>query len=78
MGVDLFKDHIKVNKETYVTSIPGIFAIGDVIGPPWLAHVASAEGLYCVEPIKGINNPAIDYNNIPGCTYCHPQVASVG
>ncbi len=78
LGVELFKDHIKVNKETYETNIPGIFAVGDVIGPPWLAHVASAEGIHCVERIKGNNNPGIDYNNIPGCTYCQPQVASVG
>jgi len=67
-----------VNKENYETNIPGIFAIGDVIGPPWLAHVASAEGIHCVERIKGINHPAVDYDNIPGCTYCQPQVASVG
>ena len=78
LGVELFKDHIKVNKETYETNIPGIFAIGDVIGPPWLAHVASAEGIHCVERIKGIIKPKIDYNNIPGCTYCQPQIASVG
>jgi dihydrolipoamide dehydrogenase len=78
LGVELFKDHIKVNKETYETNIPGVFAIGDVIGPPWLAHVASAEGIHCVERMKGINKPKIDYNNIPGCTYCQPQVASVG
>ena len=49
-----------------------------MIGPPWLAHVASAEGIHCVEGIKGIKNPEIDYENIPGCTYCQPQVASVG
>jgi dihydrolipoamide dehydrogenase len=78
LGVDLFKDHIKVNKETYETNVSGIYAIGDVIGPPWLAHVASAEGIHCVERIKGIIKPKIDYNNIPGCTYCQPQVASVG
>jgi len=78
LGVELFKDHIKVNKETYETNIPGVFAIGDVIGPPWLAHVASAEGIHCVERLKGISKPKIDYNNIPGCTYCQPQVASVG
>jgi len=78
LGVELFKNHIKVNKSTYETNVPGIYAIGDVIGPPWLAHVASAEGIYCVEGIKGIKNPEIDYSNIPGCTYCQPQVASVG
>ncbi len=78
LGVELFKNHIKVNKSTYETNVPGIYAIGDVIGPPWLAHVASAEGIHCVEGIKGIANPDIDYDNIPGCTYCQPQIASVG
>ena len=78
LGVQTDKNHIKVNKETYETNVPGIFAIGDVIGPPWLAHVASAEGIHCVERIKGIVNPPVDYDNIPGCTYCQPQVASVG
>jgi len=78
LGLQIEKNTIKVNKETYETNIPGIFAIGDVIGPPWLAHVASAEGIHCVEHIKGIQNPSIDYENIPGCTFCQPQVASVG
>jgi dihydrolipoamide dehydrogenase len=78
LGIHTEKNHIMVNKENYETNIPGIFAIGDVIGPPWLAHVASAEGIHCVERIKGINHPAVDYDNIPGCTYCQPQVASVG
>jgi dihydrolipoamide dehydrogenase len=78
IGIQIEKNHIKVNKETYETNIKGIFAIGDVIGPPWLAHVASAEGIHCVEHIKGIDHPPIDYDNIPGCTYCQPQVASVG
>ena len=78
LGVDIEKNQIKVNKDTYETNVPGIFAIGDVIGPPWLAHVASAEGIHCVERMKGIVHPPIDYDNIPGCTYCQPQVASVG
>ena len=78
LGIQIEKNHIKVNKDTYETSVPGIFAIGDVIGPPWLAHVASAEGIHCVERIKGIHHPSINYDNIPGCTYCQPQVASVG
>jgi len=78
LGIQVEKNHIKVNKETYETNVPGVFAIGDVIGPPWLAHVASAEGIHCVERIKGIVNPPVDYENIPGCTYCQPQVASVG
>jgi dihydrolipoamide dehydrogenase len=78
LGIELFKNHIKVDKNTYQTNVPNVYAIGDVIGPPWLAHVASAEGIHCIESIKGIQNPQIDYENIPGCTYCHPQVASVG
>ncbi len=78
LGIQVEKNHIKVNKENYETNVPGIFAIGDVIGPPWLAHVASAEGIHCVEHIKGIHHSPIDYENIPGCTYCQPQVASVG
>jgi dihydrolipoamide dehydrogenase len=78
LGVELFKNHIKVNKSTYETSVKGIYAIGDVIGPPWLAHVASAEGIHCVEKLKGMNPPDINYEAIPGCTYCQPQVASVG
>lgn len=77
-GIEIFKNHIKVDKKTYQTNVKNIYAIGDVIGPPWLAHVASAEGIHCIEGIKGINNPEIDYDNIPGCTYCQPQVASVG
>jgi len=78
LGIQTEKNHIRVNKETYETNVNNIFAIGDVIGPPWLAHVASAEGIHCVEHIKGIHHPPIDYENIPGCTYCQPQVASVG
>ena len=78
LGIELFKNHIKVDKKTYQTNVSNIYAIGDVIGPPWLAHVASVEGIHCVEAIKGINNPKVDYENIPGCTYCQPQVASVG
>jgi dihydrolipoamide dehydrogenase len=78
LGVEIVKNHIKVDKNTFQTNIPGIYAIGDVIGPPWLAHVASAEAIHCVEMIKGIKNHPIDYENIPGCTYCQPQVASVG
>ena len=78
LGVELYKNHIKVNKETYETNIKNIYAIGDVIGPPWLAHVASEEGIKCVENIKGIQTTPIDYRAIPGCTYCQPQVASIG
>jgi len=60
------------------TNVPGIYAIGDVAGPPMLAHKAEHEGVLCVESIKGLHVHAMDKNMIPGCTYCHPQVASVG
>jgi dihydrolipoamide dehydrogenase len=60
------------------TSVPGIYAIGDVAGPPMLAHKASHEGVVCVEAIKGLHPHPIDRLRIPGCTYCHPQIASVG
>jgi len=60
------------------TSVPGIVAIGDVVGPPLLAHVASAEGIVAVETLAERDRPGMDYRKVPGCTYCHPQVASVG
>ncbi len=60
------------------TTCPGIYAIGDVAGPPWLAHKASWEGIHCVERIAGHAGKPVAYDNIPGCTYCEPQVASVG
>ena len=60
------------------TNVPGIYAIGDVAGPPMLAHKAEHEGVICVEAIKGLHPHAMDKNLIPGCTYCNPQVASVG
>ena len=82
LGVELFKDHIKVDYKkpgaTYETSVKGIFAVGDVIGPPWLAHVAYEEAVVCVERMAGHHAPDLDYTSIPGCTYCHPQVASIG
>ncbi|MBL31301.1 MAG: dihydrolipoyl dehydrogenase [Flavobacteriales bacterium] len=62
----------------YQTNIPGYYAIGDVIPGPALAHVASAEGIICIEKIAGQNPEPIDYHNIPGCTYCSPEIASVG
>jgi dihydrolipoamide dehydrogenase len=60
------------------TSVPGIYAIGDVAGPPMLAHKAEHEGVVCIEAIKGLHPHAMDKNLIPGCTYCNPQIASVG
>ena len=61
-----------------MTSVPGIWAAGDVIGPPWLAHVAHHEAVYCVEQMFGVSDHRIEYSQIPGCTYTHPQVASMG
>lgn len=77
LGITVEKSFIKVN-EHYQTSVKNIYAIGDIIGPPLLAHVASAEGINLVERLAGIDVAPIDYNAIPGCTYCHPQVASIG
>ena len=87
LGLKTVKDHIQTDYDpakpepaplTYQTSIPGIYAVGDVIGPPWLAHVAMEEAVVCVERIAGHDPIPIDYSVIPGCTYCQPQVASVG
>jgi dihydrolipoamide dehydrogenase len=77
LGVVVEKGQVKVDQH-YRTAVEGIYAIGDVIGPPWLAHVASAEGIHCVETIAGKTPEPIDYTTIPGCTYCQPQIASVG
>ena len=78
IGVQVEKSWIKVDKTNYKTNVNGVYAIGDAIGAPWLAHVASAEGIRCVEGIAGVETEALDYNSIPGCTYCQPQVASIG
>lgn len=100
LGLVTERDHIKTDYDAaaqkrqstaidYKTNLPGVYAIGDVIGPPWLAHVAGEEAMTCVERIawrdgklehgKKLHEPIpIDYTVIPGCTYCHPQVASVG
>jgi dihydrolipoamide dehydrogenase len=77
VGIVTDRDKILVN-DFYQTNIPGYYAIGDVTPGPALAHVASAEGILCVEKIAGQNVEAIDYGNIPGCTYCTPEIASVG
>ena len=77
VGISIDKDKILVN-EFYETNIPGYYAIGDITHGPALAHVASAEGILCVEKIAGHKIEPLDYENIPGCTYCNPEVASVG
>ena len=77
VGVITEKGKIVVNAY-YQTNIPGIHAIGDCVGGQALAHVASAEGITCVEKMAGQNPEPINYNNIPGCTYCQPEIASVG
>lgn len=77
VGIATDRDKIVVN-DYYQTNIPGYYAIGDVTPGPALAHVASAEGILCVEKIAGMHVDPLDYGNIPGCTYCLPEVASVG
>ncbi|MEZ4805428.1 MAG: dihydrolipoyl dehydrogenase [Bacteroidia bacterium] len=76
-GVKTDKGKVLVD-DFYQTNVPGVYAIGDIVHGPALAHVASAEGIICVEAIAGLKPHALNYNNIPGCTYCHPEVASVG
>ncbi len=88
LGLELYKDHIKTDYRDdtpkYQTTVNGIFAVGDVIGPPWLAHVASEEAIIAVERMFQNDLPTehhvgkVDYDAIPGCTYCHPQIASIG
>jgi dihydrolipoamide dehydrogenase len=77
VGILVEKGKIQVD-EFYKTNMPGYYAIGDVVAGPALAHVASAEGIICVEKIAGQNPDPLDYGNIPGCTYCSPEIASVG
>lgn len=77
VGIVTDRDKILVN-DFYQTNMPGYYAIGDVTPGPALAHVASAEGILCVEKIAGHHVEALDYGNIPGCTYCSPEIASVG
>lgn len=77
VGIITDRDKILVN-DWYQTNIPGYYAIGDVTPGPALAHVASAEGITCVEKIAGLHTEPIDYGNIPGCTYATPEIASVG
>ena len=77
VGIAVDRDKIMVN-DFYQTNLPGYYAIGDITSGQSLAHVASAEGILCVEKIAGHHVEPIDYGNIPGCTYCFPEVASVG
>ena len=83
-GLGLEKIGVKIDRGAIVTdglgktNVPGVYAIGDVAGPPMLAHKAEHEGVLCVEAIKGLHPHAMEKTMIPGCTYCHPQVASVG
>ncbi len=76
-GVKVDRTHVVID-EYCRTGEPGVYAIGDIAGPPWLAHKASHEGVICVEKIAGLPVHPLDTKNIPGCTYCMPQVASVG
>ena len=83
-GLGLEELGVKMDRNTVVidgygrTNVEGIYAIGDVAGPPMLAHKAEHEGVVCIEKIAGLNVHAFDKSKIPGCTYCHPQIASVG
>jgi dihydrolipoamide dehydrogenase len=77
VGILVDRGKIKVD-EFYKTNMPGYYAIGDVVPGPALAHVASAEGIICIENIAGQKPEPLDYNNIPGCTYCLPEISSVG
>ncbi|MFT7345239.1 MAG: dihydrolipoamide dehydrogenase, partial [Lentimonas sp.] len=77
VGIATDKGRVLVN-DFYQTNIPGYYAIGDVLPTAALAHVASAEGIICIEKIAGQNPDPLDYGNIPGCTYCSPEIASVG
>ena len=76
-GVAVDRTHVTIN-EWSETGETGVYAIGDLVGPPWLAHKASHEGVICVEHMAGLDTHPLDTSNIPGCTYCRPQIASVG
>ena len=83
LGVVVENGHIRTDyrdaaEPTYATSVPGLYAVGDVIGGPWLAHLAMEEAVVCVERLAGHQALSIDYGAIPGCTYCNPQIASIG
>jgi dihydrolipoamide dehydrogenase len=77
VGVKTDKGKVVID-DYYKTNVNGIYAIGDIVKGPALAHVASAEGIICVEKIAGLDPEPLNYNNLPGCTYCSPEIASVG
>lgn len=77
LGVETEQGRVKVD-EFYKTNVDGVYAIGDIVAGPALAHVASAEGITCIEKIAGLNPEPVDYGNIPGCTYTNPEISSVG
>ncbi len=77
LGIETVNGRVKVN-DFYQTNVEGVYAIGDILEGPALAHVASAEGIVCVEKIAGLDVEPVDYGNIPGCTYTNPEVSSVG
>ena len=77
LGVAVERDKVVVD-QFYRTNVPGVYAIGDIVGGPALAHVASAEGICCVEAICGLNPAPVDYSTIPSCVFTSPEVASVG
>ena len=78
IGVKVERGAIVVDRATYSTGVEGIYAIGDIIGAPWLAHKASHEATVLAEQLAGLEPKPVNYDNIPGCTYCEPQIASVG
>ncbi len=77
-GAKVERGFVVVDEKTYQTTAKGVYAIGDMTGPPALAHTASAEGIACVERIAGKSPPPIDYDSVPACTFCHPEIGSIG
>jgi dihydrolipoamide dehydrogenase len=77
-GVKVERGFVVVDDVTYETTAPGIHAIGDMSGPPALAHTASSEGVACVERIAGLSPAPLDYESVPACTFCHPEIGSIG
>jgi dihydrolipoamide dehydrogenase len=77
-GAKVERGFVTIDELTYATTAPGVYAIGDMTGPPALAHTASAEGIACVERIAGMSPPPIDYDSVPACTFCHPEIGSIG